>query len=93
MKLLYCTECHDVRSLRVQNEVTCECGRSAGQQADGGLTAWTSGPCYAMEFEVGSFFASMKDRGSTAVKFRACWVGETDDSHTQRETVPVTDDG
>ncbi len=49
MKLLYCANCDDVFSLRLNKERSCECGKTKGKYIDN-LNAVYSGPAITMGF-------------------------------------------
>lgn len=57
MKLLFCTECHDVMKLRHES-ISCECGRSFGWYLKDGLNARYGGKGILL--------------GLDNIKFRAC---------------------
>ncbi len=54
MKLVYCTVCGDVFSLRYDYK-KCTCGASGGNYLDDGLTASTKGPVIVLGFDNFSF--------------------------------------
>lgn len=57
MKLIYCTECGDVVSLRLEPRA-CLCGKSSGQYGEDRLNATYSGPAIPLGFTNWSFLAA-----------------------------------
>ena len=58
MKLIYCTVCQDVVSIRPDKVVSCSCGKSKGQYSDV-LNAWFSGPAIPLGFANRSFIRAV----------------------------------
>jgi hypothetical protein len=54
MKLLFCSDCHDIKGLVKQEWRTCMCGKSGGQYNKDGLTATIGGA--ARVFGIGNPF-------------------------------------
>lgn len=50
MKLIFCNNCEDILSLRLDTNRSCTCGRSSGHYIDG-LHAVVSGPCTVLGFD------------------------------------------
>jgi len=61
MKLMCCTKCGDVVSLR-SDERSCFCGESKGKYKEDGLNAIISGPCIPLGFANSSFINALKNQ-------------------------------
>lgn len=71
MKLLYCTVCNDIISLRAVQRF-CACGQSSGRYSDQ-VNAEMDGPCIPLGFANRSFLAAVRDRRTrgNGVRFEA----------------------
>lgn len=61
MKLMFCTECHDVVALR-HAERTCECGKCKGRYLDDGLHAVVEGPVIPLGYANRTFVFALKNQ-------------------------------
>lgn len=61
MKLLYCTECHDVFNLRLE-EKSCGCGKSKGKYLPNKLHAEYEGPALPLGFTNTTFVEAIKNQ-------------------------------
>ncbi len=71
MKLIFCTECHDVVKLqRVYR--TCSCGKSGGMYRPDGLTAIVSGNSIPIGIANKSFTDAIKNRPAQGTGSEFC---------------------
>jgi hypothetical protein len=73
MKLLYCTQCHDVFSLRVEPQ-KCHCGLSDGYYLSNERDAHYYGPCVPLGFNNASFLTAARanrEGRHTGIEFKA----------------------
>lgn len=54
MKLLLCTECHDIFNLRMEVK-ECECGKVQGAYKEDRINAWYNGPAIPLGFRNDTF--------------------------------------
>jgi hypothetical protein len=69
MKLIFCTECHDIVSLK-SDWRHCDCGLSCGKYEDDGLNAVVSGPCIPLGFANQSLMWAIRKRPETGLGSR-----------------------
>lgn len=76
MKLLFCTQCHDVRKLRYEPTL-CDCGRSFGRYLSNGHDAEYGGPSRILGLGNGSLLQALHTPGTERPRGPAdvlCWV-------------------
>lgn len=61
MKLIYCTDCHDILSIRKEVR-SCSCGKSKCRLIDR-VNATISGPCIPLGISGSSFRKALHNRG------------------------------
>lgn len=61
MKLIFCTNCHDVKRLLLEEDRKCICGESGGKYINS-LEAIIYGKAIPLGFNNGSFVAALKNQ-------------------------------
>lgn len=85
MKLIICSNCSDVRSLRVSSKTTCECGESYGQYEKDGVNAFIGGKAIPIGFANGKLIDAIRNRPKSGMgkEFAAFVIPEKCETITQ----------